>query len=140
MENCCQPTSNYKKGFWTGLLFGLIPHSFCLAFLLLSVAGAASTAVLLKKFLLIPHLSFFLLITSLLLATLSAFIYLKKTGGYSPLMIKSKWKYLLTLYGSIAVMNIIVIFIVLPALSNAQVKANDDVPIFCPAHPTQRIN
>lgn len=140
MKNCCQPVSNYKRGFWTGLLFGLIPHSFCIAFLLLSVVGAASTTVLLNKFLLTPNLPLFLLISSLLLATLSAFIYLKRTGGYSPAMIKDKWKYLLTLYGSIAVVNITVIFILLPALSNAQVKANDDIPIFCPAHPTQRIN
>lgn len=140
MENCCKPASNYKKGFWTGLLFGLIPHSFCIAFLLFSVVGAASATALLNRFLLIPHLSLFLLISSLLLATLSAFIYLKRTGGYSPAMIKSKWKYLLSLYGSIAVVNIIVIFIVLPALSNAQVKANDNIPIFCPAHPTQKIN
>lgn len=140
MKDCCQPANNYKKGLGAGLLFGLIPHSFCVAFLLLSVVGAASTTVILKKFLLIPNLSLFLLISSLLLATLSAFVYLKRTGGYSPAVIKSKWKYLLTLYGSIAVMNIIMIFFVLPALSDAQVKADDSIPIFCPAHPTQTIN
>lgn len=139
MDNCCQPADNYKRGFGTGLLFGLIPHSFCIAFLLLSIAGATSATALLSQFLLVPYLSLFLVIISLSLATLSAYIYLKKTGGCSLTIVKSKWKYLLTLYASIAIMNLIVIFIVLPALSNAQAKA-DDIPIFCPAHPTQIIN
>jgi hypothetical protein len=140
MKQCCHPTGNYKKGFWTGLLFGLIPHSFCIAFLILSLIGATGATALLGRFLLVPYLPLFLVCISLLLATLSACIYLKNTGGCSFAIAKSKWKYLLTLYTSIAVMNAIVIFIILPALSNAQVKADNEVPVFCPAHPTQKIN
>ena len=36
MTDCCQTKDNYQKGFLSGLLYGLIPHSFCIAFLILS--------------------------------------------------------------------------------------------------------
>ncbi len=141
MNDCCQPSHNYKRGFLTGLLFGLIPHSFCIAFLLLSIIGATSVTILLQKFLFVPYFSLFLTTSSFLLATLSAFIYLKKTGCCSVEKIKSKWRYLSVLYSSIVVVNLIVIFVLLPLISGSQAKANDDsAPIFCPAHPTQIIN
>jgi len=139
MKHCCGSMINYAKGLRTGLLFGLIPHSFCIAFLLLSIAGATSATALLGQFLSVPYLSLLLVILSLLLATFSAYIYLKKTGGCSLALVKSKWKYLLTLYASIVVINVIVVFILLPTLSKAQAKT-DDVPIFCPAHSTEKIN
>lgn len=118
-NSCCTASSKKRpKGILAGLLYGLIPHSFCIAFALFSIIGAVTATAFLKQFLLIPYFVHFLIIVSLLLATLSSLIYLKRNGCLCSSGIKNKWKYLSTLYSATIIINLLMFFIVLPALAN----------------------
>jgi len=145
MENCCQTNHNRRKGFGSGLLSGLVPHIFCLAFLVLSLVGAAGGAAIAKKFLLIPYFFLFLIIISLLLATLSAFFYLKKNNCCHVAGIRSKRQYLLTLYATTIIVNILVAYVIIPGSTYRQTKpienngqqlaiASINVQLPCPGH------
>lgn len=123
MENkppCCSPENINKKGATRGILFGLIPHTFCLLFIIFSIAGATGMMAISRKFLLIPHIFLFLVIVSLLSATLSAVIYLKKIGRLSFQGIISKWKYVSLLYSATIATNIVIIFVLFPLVANMQ--------------------
>lgn len=118
-KSCCLETKrNSGKGILSGLLSGLIPHFFCIAFAVFSIIGAATATTFLKKFLLIPNFFYFLIAISLLLATISSAVYLRKTDCLCPSGIKNKWKYISTLYSATILINLLMFFIVLPALAN----------------------
>ena len=118
-ESCCETTKDKQsKGFLSGVLFGLVPHSFCIAFALFSIIGAVTATAFLKNFLLIPHLFFFLVIISLIMATLSSVIYLKRNNCLCSSGMRNKWKYILTLYSATILVNSLMFFVVLPALAN----------------------
>ena len=120
---CCESAKNKKsKGVLSGVLFGLIPHSFCIAFALFSIIGAVAATTFLKKFLLIPHLFPFLIIISFLLATISSVIYLKRNECLCASGIKNKWKYISVLYCSTILVNLLMFFVVLPALANVNIQ------------------
>lgn len=126
MKDCCQkektdslsPEKEQAKGFWSGLLYGLIPHSFCIAFIVLSIIGATTATVFLGKILLIPYLFQILIAVSLVFATLSAVVYLKRLGLLSLEGMKRKWRYLLTLYGATVLINLLFFLVVFPNLAN----------------------
>jgi hypothetical protein len=145
MESCCQKNNNRKKGFWSGILYGLIPHTFCIAFFVLSLIGAVGSAAIVKKFLLIPHFFLLLTIISFFFATLAAFFYLKRNNCCNIKGIKGRKKYLLTLYATTIITNILVAYIIIPAYVNRRAKptenneeqlsiTNIDVQIPCPGH------
>lgn len=90
MENCCQPNKHQPKGLWSGLVYGLIPHIFCISFFILSLLGATLGATIAKRFLLIPHFFLFLTLISFFFATLVAFLYLKKNNCCRISQIKEK--------------------------------------------------
>lgn len=143
--DCCATDRRDKKGFWSGLISGLIPHSFCLLFMIFSVIGAAGATALTKKFLLIPHLFLILIIISCLFAALSAIVYLKKTNQLCLAGVKNKRKYLSILLTTTVASNLILIFIIFPAAANwpsATVQTPSEtstnmtvaVDIPCPGH------
>lgn len=145
MTDCCQPKNERSNGFGRGLLFGLVPHVFCIAFFVLSLIGAASGAALAKRFLLIPHFFLFLMIISFLLATLAAFFYLKRNGCCHARGIKSKRKYLLTMYAATIMTNILVAYVIIPSATSHSTRAaadsrkqlaitNIEVQLPCPGH------
>lgn len=145
MENCCQPNKHQPRGLWSGLIYGLIPHIFCISFFVLSLLGATLGATIAKKFLLIPHFFLFLTLISFFFATLAAFLYLKKNNCCRISKIKEKKKYLLTLYATTIITNILVAYIIIPMSANQSDKqakniaiqsstVNVDVQIPCPGH------
>lgn len=117
-KNCCE--NKQKNGLKQGLLYGLIPHTFCILFIIFSILGATSVGFFAKTILLIPNLFSFLIIISLVFATLSAFLYLKKNNCLCLGKIKSKWKYLSTLYGTTLIVNLLIMLIIFPAVANSQ--------------------
>ena len=118
-KTCCVDTKeNSKRGLLSGILYGLIPHSFCLAFILFSVIGATVATAFLKKFLLIPYLFPILVTLSLILATISSLIYLKRTNCLCTQGLKDKWKYITILYSSTILVNLLVFFVLIPAVVN----------------------
>lgn len=117
-KSCCAAPKN-KKGILSGILFGILPHFFCIFFALFSIIGAVTITGFLKKFLLIPHFFTFLIIISLILATVSSVIYLRRNSCLCPFGIKNKWKYLTTVYSVTILINLLMFYIVIPTLANA---------------------
>jgi len=119
METCCAPKNKKpEKNFLLALIYGLIPHTFCIAFVLFSIFGVTAGLAVTKRFLLIPYFFQSLVALSLIMATLSAIIYLKRLKLLSLDGLKIKWKYLTFLYSITLIVNISVFFLILPATAN----------------------
>jgi hypothetical protein len=116
---CCQPVEKKGKGLVAGLLYGLIPHTFCIAFILLSVIGATAAATLLRSILLVPYLFQMMIGLSLAFATFSAVIYLRRQEQLSLAGVRNKWRYLGLLYGTTIALNLLLFLVVFPAVANA---------------------
>ncbi|MBU2497166.1 MAG: hypothetical protein KJ767_03860 [Nanoarchaeota archaeon] len=147
--DCCEKdNSKRNKGIATGIIYGLIPHIGCIAFIIGSVLGVT---ILMQSFkpLLMNHYFFHILILiSLMFATLSSFLYLRKNDSVSIDGIKRKWKYLATMYGSTIGINLVLFMLIFPLLANVsltgaaiyQGNPNDisdltlQVKIPCPGH------
>jgi copper chaperone CopZ len=148
-KSCCVKTDSKsdKKGFISGILYGLIPHTFCIAFIILTALGTTTATALLKPFLLNRYFFYILVVLSILFATISAIIYLKKNGILSFQGIKRKWRYLSILYGTTIFVNLLFFMVIFPYLANlnrvqpsALIKATPlssvtlKVDIPCPGH------
>jgi copper chaperone CopZ len=130
--NCCKKANkNENTGFLAGLVYGLIPHSGCIAFIIFTVLGVTAATTFFKPLLLNPYFFYILILLSFVLATISAIIYLKKQGfitfdrnknklevNFSSGLIKRKWKYLSILYGTTISTNLILFMIIFPVLAN----------------------
>jgi len=123
-KECCE-TKNNKNGIFSGILFGLIPHSFCIAFVLFSIIGAVTASAFLKKLMLIPNLFLLLIIISLALATVSTIFYLRRNNCLCLSGIKNKWKYVSTLYFATISINLLMFFVVFPALANTNFQKTE---------------
>ena len=143
--DCCSVKNCHRNsGFWRGLVVGLIPHSFCLTFIVFSVIGATGASVLAKKFLLIPHFFTFLVIGSLVFALISAALYLKKCGCFSLVGLKIRWRYLSLLFATTLTVNFLMTMVVFPGIAKIQpafaqtiasaVETEIVVDIPCPGH------
>jgi len=147
-----------------GIIYGLAPHSICIAFILASIVGSTTLTQLFKPLLLNPYFLYILISISFLFATISAIVYFNRLGFISIRKnedgmylaiesegIKSKWKYLSTLYGTTIGVNLLFFLIIFPILTNitsgsalANVYANGNssniqtlrlqVDIPCPGH------
>jgi len=137
--NCCDKNNQKNKseqskkenGILTGLIYGLIPHIGCIAFIIFSILGVTFATAIFKPFLLSPYFFYILIGLSFVFATISAFFYFKKQGfitltkdknvlelNFLPLGIKRKWKYLLTLYGTTIGINLLLFMVIFPIAAN----------------------
>ena len=131
--NCCKKTNKSENtGALAGIMYGLIPHSGCIAFIIFTILGVTAATTFFKPLLLNPYFFYILILLSFVLATISAIVYLKKQGfitfsrnknklevNFSSGLIKSKWKYLSILYGTTIFTNLILFMIIFPVLANA---------------------
>jgi len=124
-KSCCEKGDRERKekGFLAGLLYGLLPHSFCIAFIIFSIIGATTASVFFKKFLLNPYFFYILVGLSFIFATISAIIYLKRNYILSFQGIKRKWKYLSILYGTTISVNLILFMVIFPFAANIDLKS-----------------
>lgn len=106
------------RGILKGILYGLLPHTGCFAFILLTILGLTAGATFLRP-LLNTYFFYGLIGFSLILATISAIFYLKKHASLSKEGIKKKWKYLSILFGTTIVMNILFLTVIFPLATNA---------------------
>lgn len=120
-----------KQGFWMGLVYGLVPHIGCIAFIVFTVLGVTAATSLFKPLLMNRYFFHILVGLSIVFATISAFFYFKKQGfitfsktdgaldfGFLPSGIKRKWKYLLTLYGTTVGINLLLFMVIFPVVAN----------------------
>lgn len=118
-EKCsCEKTEGSIR---KGILYGLLPHTFCILFIIFSILSITALSSLLKPFLLGKYSFLILAILSLVLATVSVVIYLKKNQALSWQGAKNKWKYLFTLYASVILVNFAMIYLVFPVLANTNI-------------------
>ncbi len=126
---CCQPVNKPegRKGFFWGVIYGILPHTFCLLFIVLSVIGATAGAAFFEKFLVIRWFFPALIALSFLFATISAMIYLYRNKKASFQGIRNSWKYLSMLYGTTIAISLLFIYVVFPyAVSSAYNNASNN--------------
>jgi hypothetical protein len=87
-----------EKGY-KGIFYGIVPHIGCILFILAAILGSTALLQLFKPILMNKNIFYYLIGISLLFATLSSLFYLKKNNKLSISGIKSKRKYLITMYG-----------------------------------------
>lgn len=126
LPDCCKPQKKpeNRQGLMWGILYGIIPHTFCILFLLFSVIGATSGAVYFQKFFRIPHLFQFLVLASFIFATISAVIYLKRINALSFSGVKLKWQYLTILFTTTIAINLLLFYVILPSVANLKNENN----------------
>jgi copper chaperone CopZ len=135
-KSCCQTAAKENKtkeskGIGFGLLYGLVPHVGCIAFIVFTVLGVTTATALFKPLLLNPYFFYILIALSLGFATVSALVYLNKHGilGFhqgsdgrvltlSLEGIRGKWKYLTTLFGTTIATNLLLFMVIFPLLAN----------------------
>lgn len=120
-KECCNvnnKNNEKKKGFWQGLVYGLIPHIGCLAFIIGSVLGVTVLMQFFKPLLMNRYFFHALVGLSFGLATLSSVLYLRKIGLLSWQGAKRRWKYLSVMYGSTIGINLLLFLVIFPMLAN----------------------
>lgn len=142
----CGDNDNKKKSFLQGAVYGLIPHTGCIAFVVASILGVTVAVDFFKPFLMNPYFFYILVAISLAFATLSSVLYLRKNGFLSLTGAKRKWKYLSIMYTSTVGVNVLFFLVLFPLLANvsaspAQVFTTGEsstllleVDIPCPGH------
>lgn len=127
IKDCCAqiPKENEKKGLFLGILFGILPHTFCILFVLFSVIGASFGAVYFQKLFRVPHLFQYLIALSFVFATMSAIFYLKRINGLNFAGLKLKWRYLIILFAIIIAVNLLIFYVILPAALNRGVPTEN---------------
>lgn len=125
-KNCCENNleTNHKKGFLSGIMLGLVPHTFCILFIIFSIIGATTGTLLFKNILTIPYFFQFLILISFIFATLSAIIYLRRSQTLSIIGLKKKWRYLSILYGTTIIINLLLFTLIFPAAANFRANKN----------------
>ncbi len=117
--SCCQESSaRESKGFFQGILYGLLPHTGCIAFVVFTVVGVTAAASIFRLLLLNANFFYALIMLSFILATVSAVIYLKKNKMLSFEGIKRKKSYLTIMYGTTILMNLLFFFVIFPWAAN----------------------
>lgn len=109
-----------REGLLWGVFYGLVPHTFCILFIVFSVVGATLATSFVQRVLLVPYLFQVIVALSVGLATLSAAIYLRRNGLLSRLGIRRKWRYLATLYGTTLAVNMLFFWVIFPAVAGFQ--------------------
>lgn len=114
---CCQGSEERKsRGLIQGIIYGAIPHSGCIAFVLFSIFGMTFAASLFKPLLAKAYFFQAMILLSFIFATISAFFYLRKNGGVKS--IKKHKNYLLILYGTTIVIALMMYFLIFPMISS----------------------
>ncbi len=111
-------TKKPERSFLMGVFYGLVPHTFCILFIVLSIVGATAATSFVQRFLLIPYFFQLLVGLSIVFATVSALFYLKRNGLLSLPGIRFKWKYLSIMYGTTVGINLLFFWVIFPAVAS----------------------
>ena len=145
--SCCDVKPRKEsKGFWSGLIYGLVPHTGCIAFIIFTIFGVTAATAFFRPLLLSRYFFYGLILLSFVFATISAVIYLKRCNLLSLEGIKRKKGYLSILYGTSIGINLLLFMVIFPIAANmtsasptgAVVAGSSDitlkVDIPCPGH------
>jgi len=115
LPDCCKKD---KSSLSQGLLYGLIPHIGCIAFIIGSVLGVTVLMNFFKPILMNRYFFHALIGVSLGFAGLSSVLYLRKNKLLSVAGAKKKWKYLTVMFGSTVGINLLLFLVIFPMLAN----------------------
>jgi len=111
LPSCCQPQKKGKE-ISKGIMFGLVPHIGCIAFIIFTLLGITAAAAIFKPLLAKAYFFYIMIGISLLFTSISAFFYLRRFGGVS--QIKHHKKYLSILYGSAIGISALLYLVIFP--------------------------
>jgi hypothetical protein len=117
-NSCCNPVIKRNDGIKEGIIYAIIPHTFCILFIIFSLVGSVAGMVFIKGFLANKNFFFILFAISLAFACLSAILYLRRKKEVSFEGVKNNWKYLSILFGTIIVVNFLFFFYIFPSMAN----------------------
>lgn len=128
MKDCCKKEEirdlgeiggvGEKKGIFQGIVYGILPHSFCIAFIVFTVIGSTLATSLLKGVLLTPYFFQLLIGLSFVFAMISAVIYLRRKKQLSLGGIRANWGYLGILFGTTIAVNLLLFLVIFPKVAN----------------------
>jgi len=121
LPSCCKPMGKKPKGLAQGIMYGIIPHAGCIAFILASILGLTVAASFFKPLLAKSYFFYGMIALSLVFATISAFFYLRRNGGISTA--KNHKGYLTILYGSTIAISLLLYFVIFPLVVSASASA-----------------
>ena len=146
LPSCCQPKKEYGgNNPLVGIVYGIIPHIGCIMFIIGAVLGTTLLMQFFRPVLMNRYIFHYLILASVVFATVSSFFYLRKNGMLSKEGVKSKKKYLSVMYGSTVGINLLLFFLVFPLIAGATGGVDDadvlgssifniKVDIPCPGH------
>lgn len=106
-----------EKGIVRGIVYGLIPHIGCIAFIVFTLLGVSAAAAFFRPLLINKWAFPSMVAVSFLLAGFSSSLYLKKN------CCANKKRYLSIVFGSVILINLIMFYLVFPALANTNSNA-----------------
>jgi copper ion binding protein len=107
-----------KNSLLQGIVYGLVPHTGCIAFIVASIVGATTAMNVFKPLLMNPYFFHILIVISLVFATVSSVVYLRKNRILSLPGVKRKWRYLSVMYSSTVGINLLFFMVIFPLLAN----------------------
>ena len=123
LPECCRPVTERKgQGLLWGLFYGLVPHTFCILFIVFSIVGATVATSFVRQVMFVPYLFQLIVALSLVFATLSAIFYLRRNGLLSWAGAQRKWRYLSVMYGTTLAINFLLFWFVFPAVANLDLQ------------------
>lgn len=138
-KKCCN-----KRVIKKGIIYGLIPHCTCFLFILFTLIGITTISGFLKLFLTNALFPYIFIGISVSLPLITTYFYLKKESSLSFNGLKNNYKYIVTLFSTVLIINLIVVKIIFPTIINynntnevkglqtSKITLEVDIP--CPAH------
>ncbi len=118
--DCCDNSEkkrDKKDGIGKGIFYGIIPHLGCLGFIIFSILGVTVATTVFRFILMTPYLLHILIGLSLILATFSLVIYLKRIDKFSFSGLLEKKGYATALYGTTLAVNLLFFLVIFPAVA-----------------------
>ena len=117
-HDCCANVKDRKKGFINGIVYGLVPHTFCILFIIGSILGVTLFTSAFKPFLMNKNFFYILIALSFGFATISALFYLRRNNCLCWTGAGKRWKFLSILYTTTIVVNLLFFLVIFPAVAN----------------------
>lgn len=117
-HDCCAHAKDRKKGFVNGIIYGLVPHTCCILFIIGSILGVTLFTSAFKPLLASRNFFYILIALSFSFATLSAGFYLKRNNCLCMSGTRKRWKFLSILYATTIAVNLLFFLIIFPAVAN----------------------
>jgi len=146
LPDCCQPAKK-SEGIVQGIIYGLIPHIGCIAFIFFTIFGVTAATAFFRPLLMSRYFFYILIVFSFVMALISSIIYLYRKKLLSWAGVQKKKKYLGVMFGTTMGVNLLLFLVIFPMLANtggltgaatgvfssdAQLTLEVDIP--CPGH------